>query len=105
MTQDEEIKLVGEAHRGSRAKEWLASPLYKEATEKIESGIIEKFKASPIRDLDGQHELRLLLKLLEDLKGYIQEVAETGKMAQITLDSERSLKERAKSAVRAFRRN
>lgn len=104
MNREEEQKLTEEASRGARANALLQSDVYRDAMAKVEAGIIERWKASPVRDLDGQHELRLMYKLLADLQGYINEVATTGKMAMQTLEQERSLAQRARAAVREFRR-
>lgn len=104
MTADEEIKLAGETARGIRAKSLLENDVYKEAVQAVENGIVDRWKASPVRDIEGQAQLRLMHKLLTDLRGYIEEVAYTGKMAEQQLMHERGLRERAKDAVRAFRR-
>ena len=103
MKEAEEIKLVGESERGARAERLLNDDMLQEAFLKVEDGIVQKWKESPIRDVEGQTTLRLLHKCLNDVRGYIKEVAETGKLANVQLDHERSLKERAKSAMRAFR--
>ena len=104
MKEAEEIKLVGESERGARAERLMKDEMLQEAFNKVEDGIVQKWKESPIRDAEGQATLRLLHKCLNDVRGYIKEVAETGKLANVQLDNERTLRERAKSAVREFRR-
>lgn len=69
----------------------------------LETAILDKWKDSPIADIDGQHELRVMLKLLGDLKGNIQNVIDTGKVAKHIIEQE-NLIDKAKNAVRgAFR--
>lgn len=75
-----------EIQRGEAAEQLLRNELLQEAFAMVESGIIEQWKAAPIRDREGQHELKLMLKLLGDVRGYIKEVANTGKLARIGAD-------------------
>lgn len=104
MNSDEEIKLAGESERGIKARAVLENVIYKEAFQMVEQGIIEAWKNAPIRDVEGQTNLKLMQKLLTDLRAYIEEAAETGKMAAITLEQERTLAQRARDSIREFRR-
>lgn len=104
MTDDQEIKLVGESAKGARANALLNSDIYQEAMGKVEAGILQAWKDSPIRDTEGQQYLRLMMKALRDLQGYITEIAQTGKLANIQLEQERNLKQRMKAAVHELRR-
>lgn len=104
MTADEEVKLVKEAEIGSRARYLLESQPFKDAISAVEAGIVQAWKDSPIRDAEGQTYLRLMMKVLTDFQGHIRDAAETGKMANIQLNHERSLMQRASAAVREFRR-
>jgi hypothetical protein len=80
MSPDKEIQ------RGRHAEQLLNDELLKEAFDTVEDAILEKWRQSPVRDLDGQHELRLLLKAVMDVKGYIVEVMNTGKLAAISAE-------------------
>jgi hypothetical protein len=104
VTEDQEQQLIRESSRGAKASALLQSAIYREAMEKVEAGILESWKSSPVRDVEGQTYLRLMMKVLTDIKAHIKDVAETGKMASVQLEHERSLAQRAKDAVRAFRR-
>lgn len=97
----DEGKLVEEASRGSRAKAVLESDIYKESVASVRSAIFEKWESCPIRDKEGQHELKIMLKLLKEVESHLKTVMETGKMATIQLENERTLKERAKRLFRA----
>jgi len=57
----------------------------------VENAILDKWKESPIADKEGQHELRLMYKLLGDLKANIRTAIDTGKMAQIQIERESKL--------------
>lgn len=80
-----------ELRRGEQARQLLNNELYQDALAQVKQAIIDKWISAPMRDLEGQHELKLMLKLLGDLTGYIQTTLETGKMAQIQLESERRM--------------
>lgn len=65
--------------RPGRANVLLHDPLFVEAFETVEKAIHDKWAATPIRDTDGAHELKLMLKLLKDVKLSIEKVALEGK--------------------------
>lgn len=104
MTDDQEIKLVGESERGARARRILEDSFVQEALHAVESGILDAWKKSPVRDTEGQLNLRLLYKCLHDFRSYFADAMTTGKMAEVQLNHERGLRERARAAVREFRR-
>lgn len=69
--------------------------------EVVKGAILTKWETSPVGDKEGQHELRLLRKLLNDLEINIKTAIETGKLASIQIERE-SLLERAKNNIRKF---
>lgn len=74
---DQEIR---EARDAARV---LNDPLFVEAFDKIERGIISAMKQAKLGDRDTQHELVLTLQLLGRLRGSFEEAIQTGKMAEI----------------------
>lgn len=104
MTPDQEQQLIRESSRGAKASALLRSEIYLEAMQKVEAGIVDAWKTSPVRDVEGQTYLRLMMKVLTDLKGHIKDVAETGKMAEVSFEHERNLAQKARAAVAEFRR-
>jgi hypothetical protein len=81
-------KIHKELSRAQHAKELLENELIIEAFAKLENGIVDAWKAAPSRDIDGQHKLKLMCNLLQQLKTYLQDIIETGKMAKIQLEDE-----------------
>ncbi len=81
----DEFKLTQELDRGSRAKDILENELYRESWDTVEQALIQKWRDCPIRDKEGQHELKLMLKLLQDAKGHLERVMESGKLAESRL--------------------
>lgn len=104
MSPDEEQRLLKSQERGGKANALLKSEIYQEAFREVERALIDKWKECPIRDVEGQTSLKMMHKLLSEVRGYIEQVAEDGKMAALTLDHERSIKEKAKRAFQVFSR-
>jgi len=103
MTRDEEIHLAGESVRGAKARAVLDSELFKEAVALIEQDTLEKWKTAPVRDSEGHLVLRLKWQVIQEIKRHLADVIMTGKMADITLTDKRTLAERARRAVTAFK--
>jgi hypothetical protein len=89
-----------EVQQGYQAKQLLENEVFKSAFENVRVGIYEKWKSCPVRDVQGQHELKLMDKLLGELEGYIKQVVDTGKMAEIQLENERKLQLVRKAGIR-----
>ena len=90
-------RLEREAARGQEAKEVLGNRLFVEAWTTVESGIIQKWRDCPIKELDSQHELKLMLHVMSEVRRYIEIAAETGKLAQIQLSTDSKVKKFARS--------
>lgn len=84
----DDVNLRKESERGARARLLLESEAYTEAVGTVRQAIIDKWSNSPVADRDGQHELRLMLKLLNDVEANIKDVAETGKLANLQIARE-----------------
>lgn len=85
------MSMTEELRRGEQARLLLQNELYTDAVEKVRQGIVDKWISCPIRDREGAHELKLMLKCLDEVTGFIKTAMETGKMAQIQLEQERKL--------------
>lgn len=90
------VDLNQETARGTRARLLLESEPYKEAVSKVRQAIFDKWASSPIADKDGQHELRLMLKILGDLEANIRDVAQTGHLASLQIEQEQEKSRLAK---------
>lgn len=75
---NEELRLA----RASRAKQLLDDPLLTESFEMVKAGIIERWAAAPLRDRDGAHELKLMLKILIDVRAALSQAINDGKVVQ-----------------------
>lgn len=85
------MSLENELQRAEQARQILNNELYQETVAIVRQAIIDKWIAAPMRDREGQHELKLMLKLLGDLAAHIETTMQTGKMAELQLESERRM--------------
>ena len=83
-------------HAGSRAKEVLENEAFIDAFEAIEKEVIEQWTNSPARDQDGREKLWSYLHLLKKVRTHLTSTLETGKLAQIELQHQQSLRDRAR---------
>jgi hypothetical protein len=85
-----------EVERGAKADRVLAE--CDEYFVMVRQSILDTWADSPVGDAEGQHKLRLMLKLLEDVRGNIRQAALTGQMARIQIKEE----EQRKSVAQRF---
>jgi hypothetical protein len=100
MTETEELKLRKELERGAKARAVFESELFQEAIAVVEADTLEKWKASPVRDTEGQLALRLKWQIIQEIKGHLADVMASGKMASQQLDRELTLRERMRRSLR-----
>lgn len=91
MNQHEELA------RGEAARLILESETYQESYQSVREALIGAWEQAPLRDKDGANELKLMLKLLGDVRKNMEAALTTGKMAKITI--ERTPMERARRLV------
>lgn len=75
------VTLEAQVDRGQHAERILTDPLVVGAFETVALSLHAAWEACPIRDREGQHELKLMLKLLSDLKGYFDLAISDGQLA------------------------
>lgn len=86
-------------YAGDRAREVLENEVFQQVFKDLHTEITEQWKKSPARDEEGRHELWLMQSLLSKLELMLQSTLDSGKLARLDLQHERSLAERAKSAL------
>lgn len=82
MNTDEELR------RGELARQVTENEVYIEAWNSVRDGIIQAWESAPIRDKEGQAELKLMLKLLTDVRRNVETVMNTGKLARVQIERE-----------------
>lgn len=86
MTHDELIAL------GEDARRVLENPAYMKAFADVREGILQRIEAAPLRDHEGVHQLKLMLKLLRDVDGNLRRAMSDGKVLKVTIEEERRRK-------------
>lgn len=79
--------------RARNATQLVENPMFRETFTLVRDGLINALVDCPIRDREGAHELKLMLKLLGDLEGNIKRVIDTGKMAVMQLERDQKITE------------
>ena len=82
------MELSEELRRGELAASVLDNPIYAESWELVRAGIIAAWENAPIRDKEGQNELKLMLKVLGDVRKTVEQTMQTGKLARIQIEQE-----------------
>lgn len=86
--------------RAVKAQALLEDQELNAAFAAVRESILHRIEEAPIRDKDGLHELKIMLKLLNDVRANLQSVVNTGKV----IEYRTSMLERAKKGVvNAFR--
>ena len=98
------MNLSERLYNGDRAREVLENEAYTAAWADIETEILTQWKQSPARDADGREKLWQLLSLLHKLQATLKTTLETGKLAMMELEHQRTLAERLNAAKREFSR-
>lgn len=78
--------------RASKARALLTSDIYAESFDAVRAELLRKWEQSPVRDTDGREYLFLMLKALNDAKGYLEQAMNDEKVVIHTLDEQRRLK-------------
>ena len=81
--------------RANRAKSLLEDAELTAAFNGVRTALLERFEACPIRDIEGQHEIKLMLKLLADVRANLQSVVDSGKVIEYNV----SMLERARRLI------
>ena len=74
---------LNEIKRGDEAKRILDNPIYQEAVQKVRDGLIQAMAGSALGDAVTHNRLVIGLQLLTQIEKQLQDVMNTGKMANI----------------------
>lgn len=87
---------------GARAKSVLDSDSYQNAYKAVREAILEQWETCPIRDREGAHELKLMLKLHKDIDLHMRKAVENGKFASEELKKDKTFTEKLKERLRVI---
>jgi hypothetical protein len=77
--------------RAEKAARLLSDPLLREGFDLVRKGLHETWEKTPIRDREGAHELRLMLKLLTDVETAFIQAVNDGKVVKFNVEQRRHL--------------
>ena len=89
-------------HDGSRAKEVLDNEQFTASFEAIEKELIEAWKTSPQRDVEGRERIHQYLTLLAKVKTHLISTLESGKLAELEVRHKQSLYDKAKDGLTSW---
>lgn len=84
----------------ARARTVLDSEAYQTAYKAVRDAIVEQWEKCPIRDREGAHELKLMLKIHSDIKGHMERAVEVGKFAAEELSKPRNIGQKIAERLR-----
>lgn len=79
------MNLADQRDRGQKADKLLHDPMFAEAFGETRQVILDAWEQAPIRDKEGAHELKLMLKLLGDVRAILERAITDGKIAAAEL--------------------
>jgi hypothetical protein len=82
---------LNKIERAQKAERILTDPLFAEAFENTRQAIFHKIEQTPIRDAEGLANLRLSLKLLQDVRANLTQMLNDGKIEQYRLEEKKRL--------------
>lgn len=82
-----EPTLQEQLDRGIKAQKLLADQLFNEAFQTVSNAIHDQWANCPMRDKEGAHELRVMLKILGDVRAVFECAVDDGKAAAAELKS------------------
>jgi len=85
-----------EVIRGGSAREVLDSTVFNEAKKHVVDGINYQMSKCPIHDQTMHTRLIMMLQLWQVLEGYLQQVADSGRMADFQLAQQEEQRKRFK---------
>jgi hypothetical protein len=66
--------------RGAEVEQLLSNPLLKAAFEGVRAKLVEKLEEVPFGDIDTQHEIALSLQILKNVRRYLENWVQDGRL-------------------------
>lgn len=82
---------------GNRAKEVLENEAFQQVFADVEQELYQAWTESPARDAEGRERIHNYLMMLRKVKQHLTSALETGKLAELELQHQQTLKDRMKA--------
>lgn len=79
------MSLQSDVDRGTKAARLIADETLQKAFADVAEAIHQSWESAPLRDHEGAHELKLMLKLLGDVRANLEHAVQDGKIAAAEL--------------------
>lgn len=99
MTPEQELLRAGEA------RQMLDSALFQAARKDLEEKLAQLRRTVPISSTEMHTRLILMEQLKEQFFGYFEQIAQTGKLAEIQMEQERKRRSFLQEGIALFQRN
>ena len=96
----DEFTLRKQMEEGVRAKSVLTDDAFVKAYGAVRAAIVEQWEQCPIRDREGAHELKLMLKIHTDLGKHLQKAVDDGRFAAEELKKDKTISQRIAERLR-----
>lgn len=96
----DEFTLRKQMEEGTRAKSVLTDDAFVKAYGAVRQAIVDQWEQCPIRDREGAHELKLMLKIHTDLGKHLQKAVDDGKFAAEELKRDKTISQRIAERLR-----
>lgn len=97
MTPEQEL------HRAGEARQMLNSTLWQEARADLESKLAQLRRTVPISSTEMHTRLILMEQVKEQFFGYFEQMAQTGRMAEIQMEQDRQQRTLIERGIAMFR--
>ena len=85
---------------GARASGVLTDDAFVKAYGAVRQAIVDQWENCPIRDREGAHELKLMLKLHTDLGKHLQKAVDDGRFAAEELKKDKTFSQKLAERLR-----
>lgn len=92
-----------ELHRAGEARQMLNSTLWQEARADLESKLAQLRRTVPISSTEMHTRLILMEQVKEQFFGYFEQMAQTGRMAEIQMEQDRQQRTLIERGIAMFR--
>jgi hypothetical protein len=96
----DEFVLRKQVEQGVRAKSVLDSDAFQNAFQAVRQAIVDQWENCPIRDREGAHELKLMLKIHTDLGKHLQKAVADGEFAAEELKRDKTFTQKLTERLR-----
>jgi hypothetical protein len=102
MTRDDERARYAELERYEQARGLLENPLFVGAFDSVERELMQRWKTDASLSPDGREKVFLMITLLGQVQMVLREHMETGQMARVQLERDRTLRERVANGLHSM---